>query len=405
MLAAAGGTTLGVGLGLAADRLWLDTDETSESDLSSSVPFWGPHQAGVGTAAQNYLQFASFDLRTESLSDLRELMGEWTRSAAAMTEGTPVSRSADPNEPPGDTGETIGLEPASLSITFGFGPTLFERDGRDRLGLQANRPADLIALPPFRGEALEEARSGGDLCIQACANDPQVAFHAVHDLARIASSVASIRWLQSGFGRTSSTTSDQTTPRNLMGFKDGTNNVRGDDGASMARYVWVGAGDQPSWIRGGSYLIARRIRILLDVWDSTTLGEQERTIGRHKVSGAPLGARNEHDPVDLDAGSAGAPTIPSDAHIRLASHETNGGERILRRGYSYSDGYDPATGQIDAGLFFIAFQRSPARQFIPIQRRLAANDALNHHILHTASAIFAVPPGAQRSGYVGDTLL
>jgi deferrochelatase/peroxidase EfeB len=232
-----------------------------------------------------------------------------------------------------------------------------------------------------------------------------VAFHAVHDLARIASSVASIRWLQSGFGRTSSTTSDQTTPRNLMGFKDGTNNVRGDDAAAMASHVWVGSGDQPDWMRGGTYLIARRIRMLLDVWDSTTLAEQEHTIGRRKVSGAPLGARREDDRVDLDAGSAGAPTIPSDAHIRLASPETNGGERILRRGYSYSDGYDPATGQLDAGLFFIAFQQSPARQFIPIQRRLAANDALSHHILHTASAVFAVPPGARQGGYVGDTLL
>jgi deferrochelatase/peroxidase EfeB len=158
-------------------------------------------------------------------------------------------------------------------------------------------------------------------------------------------------------------------------------------------------------MQGGTYLTARRIRILLDVWDATSLTEQERTIGRHKLSGAPLGASREHDPVNLSATVGGAPAIPANAHIRLASPKLNVHQRILRRGYSYSDGYDPATGQLDAGLFFIAYQRSPRRQFIPIQQRLAAHDALNHHTIHTASAIFAVPPGAEPGGSVGDTLL
>jgi deferrochelatase/peroxidase EfeB len=156
---------------------------------------------------------------------------------------------------------------------------------------------------------------------------------------------------------------------------------------------------------GGTYLIERRIKILFDVWDTTSLEGQQRTIGRDKLTGAPLGGKSEYDPVELSATAAnGELLIPDDAHIRLANPQNNDGQRILRRGYSYTEPIEPGTGEIDAGLFFIAFQRSPQRQFIPLQRRLAANDALNRHTLHTSSAIFACPPGASPGGFVGDAL-
>ncbi len=241
--------------------------------------------------------------------------------------------------------------------------------------------------------------------MQACANDPQVAFHAVHLLALMASDTATLRWAQLGFGRTSSTTRAQSTPRNLMGFKDGTDNIRSEEEADMRDFVWVQPADGPSWMVGGTYLIARRIRILFDVWDTTTLEDQERTIGRVKLTGAPLGTTSEYDPVDLAAtASDGALVIPANAHIRLANPINNHGTRILRRGYSYSEAPEPGSGQIDAGLFFLAFQRSPERQFVPLQRRLAESDALNHHTVHTSSAIFACPPGAQEEQFVGEGL-
>jgi deferrochelatase/peroxidase EfeB len=190
-----------------------------------------------------------------------------------------------------------------------------------------------------------------------------------------------------------------------MGFKDGTDNIRAEDTQAMNDFVWVQGGDGPRWMTGGTYLIARRIRILFDVWDTTSLEGQQRTIGRVKLSGAPLEQTSEYDPVDLNATDAdGELSIPSNAHIRLARPQNNDGQRILRRGYSYSEGVEARTGEIDAGLFFIAFQRDPQRQFIPLQRPLAANDALNRHTLHTSSAIFACPPGAQPGGFVGDVL-
>jgi len=351
------------------------------------------------------LDFAAFDVTSSSIDDLRDVLKQWTAAAAALTAGRPYEPSPEGMDvAPTDTGEAIGVGPARLTITIGFGPSLFGSRGEDRFGLARKRPRKLTTLPAFRGESLNPNRSGGDLCIQACADDPQVSFHAVHVLARLASGAATLRWTQQGFGRTSSTSSSQSTPRNLMGFKDGTDNIRAEDRDAMDKFVWVQPSDGPSWMAGGSYLIARRIQILFDVWDATSLEGQERVIGRKKLSGAPLGEHDEYDPVDLDAKKAGTPVIPADAHIRLASPSYNNGQRILRRGYSYSEPTEPGSGQIDAGLFFICFQRDPERQFIPIQRRLAASDALNHHTLHTSSAIFACLPGCRQGGFIGEEL-
>ena len=309
------------------------------------------------------------------------------------------------DEPPVDTGEAVGLSPSRLTVTIGVGPTLFGSGGADRFGLARLRPPELVPLPPFQGEDLDPSSSGGDLCVQACADDPQVAFHAIHVLSRIASSAAALRYAQQGFGRTSSTSRSQGTPRNLMGFKDGTDNIRAEETGAMNDFVWVQPADQPGWMAGGTYLIARRIRILFDVWDATTFEDQQLVIGREKLTGAPLGGEREYDPVDLHATAAnGELVIPADAHIRLAGPHANQGQRILRRGYSYSEAVEPGSGQIDAGLFFVAFQRSPTRQFIPLQRRLAASDALNRHTLHTSSAIFACPPGVQPGGFIGEGL-
>ncbi len=210
-----------------------------------------------------------------------------------------------------------------------------------------------------------------------------------------------MKWAQLGFGRTSTTTRAQDTPRNLMGFKDGTNNIRAEDSAELEQFVWVGD-EGPDWLRGGSYLVARRIRMLIEVWDRATLVDQEETIGRRKTTGAPLGGSDEFDAPDLRAARDGEPVIPSDAHIRLTAPQKLGGTKILRRGYSFTDGFDEVTGQLDAGLFFICFQRDPA-QFETIQRNLTG-DVLNEYIKHTSSAVFAVPPGAREGGYVGDGL-
>jgi deferrochelatase/peroxidase EfeB len=188
-----------------------------------------------------------------------------------------------------------------------------------------------------------------------------------------------------------------------MGFKDGTNNLRAGS-PQTDQYVWVGAGDSPSWMVDGSYLVARRIRILIETWDRSSLTDQQNTIGRVRRTGAPLGGSGEFDAIDLAAkGEDGQPVIPIDAHVAVANQAASG-IHILRRGYNFTDGIDPRVGQLDAGLFFLAYQRDPRRQFIPLQQRLAASDALNEYIRHVGAAVFAIPPGTGVSGWVGQSL-
>jgi deferrochelatase/peroxidase EfeB len=359
-----------------------------------TVPFRGPYQAGIDTASQDRLAFAGFDVAPgSSKADLVAMLTSWTAAAEAMTLGQPVPGSNDEQEsPPADTGEAFGLAPGNLTVTVGFGPGLF--DGR--FGLGARRPAELAALPPLPGDFLDPTKSGGDLCIQACSEDPQVAFHAVRNLARLGRGTVVTRWTQLGFGRTSSTSTAQATARNLMGFKDGTRNLKVEDPGAMTRSVWVAPADVPgpaSWMAGGSYLVSRRIRMFIEPWDRDVLSDQENVFGRAKATGGPLSGGDEFTEPDFQATLAdGTPAIPVDAHIRLAAPENNAGTAILRRSYSYTDGVDAQTGTLDAGLFFIAFMRSPS-QFVKLQSQLGAHDKLNEYIQHTSSALFACPPG------------
>ncbi len=392
---AAAGAAATVGAGFGLGPVHRETSAEAEG-ARGSEPFHGLHQAGIATAQQDRLLFAAYDLTTTRLSDVARLLAEWTEASARLTDGQGVApAAASPLAPPSDTGEATGLDPAHLTLTVGFGPGLFSKNGVDRYGLARQRPAALADLPAFPRDALDPAHSGGDLCVQACSNDPLVAYHAVRNLTRTARGTAVLRWTQQGFGRTSSTTSGQATPRNLMGFKDGTNNLR-TDLPGFGEHLWVTAGDGPAWMVGGSYLVARRIRIHIEVWDRSSLTDQEATIGRSKIDGAPLGAVREHDPVDLAAQHGGRPVIPVDAHVRLANQDANG-IHILRRGYSFTDGIDPQTGQLDAGLFFLAYQRDPRRQFVPLQQRLAV-DKLNEYIQPVGSALFAIPPGSPAPG-------
>ena len=363
----------------------------NSAGASTTTSFEGPHQAGITTPAQDHLIFSTFDLAPgASASSLATTLDEWSSMARLLTGGRPIPGPSDPEHPPADTGEAAGLGPAGLTLTLGLGPSLFEQLS----GLASKRPARLVELPGFDGEQLDELRSGGAVCLQACADDPQVAFHAAHELARSAMGSLQLRAQQVGFGRTSSTTARQSTPRNLLGFKDGTNNLLASDRAELASQVWVGTEESQRWMQGGSYLVARRIRMRLESWTETSLDAQQQAVGRFKASGAPLSGRSEHDPLDLAAtGIHGEPKIPDGAHVRVASPEANGGVRILRRGYGFADGIDPVTGELDAGLFFISFQRDPIAQFAALQRRLVANDVLHQYLLHTSSGVYAVPRG------------
>jgi deferrochelatase/peroxidase EfeB len=423
-----GGLIAGAGVGVAAAAGGFAGHALAGtgSTQNDTEPFYGTNQSGILTDTQRQVVLASFDLTTSDSSDLVTLLKDWTELGAALTAGQSVT--VPIYDPPGASGadayadatggsttddslEAYQLGANRLTLTIGVGRSLFvTAAGADRFGLSGQLPPALIELPHFSGDELTAADSDGDLFLQACADDPQVAFHAVRSIARIAPDIATLRWTQVGFSP------DNTggTPRNLMGFKDGTVNSNIHPPSDVDSAVWAAA-DGPAWMRGGSYLVYRRIRIELEHWDRLAPSLQEQVIGRQKLNGAPLGASSEFSSLDLTAKTSTGYVIPETAHVRLASPQANGGAVILRRAFSYNNGTTQFTErwppwrqalEYDAGLLFLGYQQDPRQAFVPVFIRLSAADALNQFTTHTASAVFAVLPGATGPGdWVGRTLL
>ncbi len=400
-------TAVGITGGFTAGRA--TAAEPTKGAAPAPFALRGEHQPGITTPVQDRLHFAAFDVTTTSRARLISLLKEWTLAAERLMAGDPAGPvgpvEGDYLMPPDDTGEAIGLPPSRLTITFGFGPGIFADDsGADRFGLKDRRPASLEALPHFPGDVIDPDRSQGDLCIQACADDPQVAVHAIRNLARIGFGTVSVRWSQLGFGRTSSTTTGQATPRNLFGFKDGTKNILADESKALAEHVWVQPDDSGGdWLAGGSYLAVRRINMVIETWDRQGLADQEAIIGRTKSTGSPLSGGEEHDEPDFDMPGRGGPIVPADSHVAVVHPDRRDGVRILRRGYNFVDG-STDLGALDAGLFFLAYVRDPAKQFVPMQTAMAKSDAMMEYLKFTASALFAVPPGAREGEYIGQAL-
>lgn len=398
--AGAGGAGLAVGA-LAAAAFG---GQLPQKPAADTVDFYGEHQAGITTEAQDRMHIVGFDVTTKDRGRLIELLRDWTAAIEQMAAGRPVGGGGSYDAPPEDTGEAEGLSPAHLTVTVGFGRSLFlDAHGKPRFGLEGKLPEALIELPHFSGDMVEEARSGGDIVVQACANDPQVAVHAIRNLSRLGFGTVRVRFSQIGFGRTAKTTSAQQTPRNLFGFKDGTANILAEDADALAEHVWVGSGSDQPWMEGGTYLVARRIRMQIETWDRSSLREQENVVGRIKSTGAPLSGGEEFSEPDFAmAGSAG-PLVPVDSHVAVLHPSAHGGARMLRRGFNYTDSSD-GLGRLDAGLFFIAFVVDARTHFVPLQQAMSANDAMNEYLRHTSSGLYAIPPGIQPGQYLGQQL-
>jgi dye decolorizing peroxidase len=397
----AAGLALGVtGHALAGDKAGAAGGAPLTALGSAAVPFHGTHQAGIVEPMQATLHATAFDLTPGTgRPGLTALMKRWSAAAAAMAEG---------RTPPGLADDLTALDagPSSLTVTFGFGASLFAKTG-----LTARRPDALAALPAFPEDRIDRARSDGDLWVQVCADDPLVAFHATRTLQRLATGQATPRWQMNGFSRAPGATAVPRTGRNLMGQIDGTNNPKPTD-ADFSRRVFVpgapavpAASDSAAWMENGSYAVFRRIRMLLDPWQQQSRELQERVIGRRKDTGAPLSGGTGTTRVDLAKQNAdGSLAIPGDAHVRVAAPDSNQGAAMLRRGYSYQDGFRP-DGAPDAGLLFVCFQSDPMTGFVPVQRKLARGDALSRFVVHESSGLYALPGGASPGGYVGQALL
>ncbi|WP_127357589.1 iron uptake transporter deferrochelatase/peroxidase subunit [Actinacidiphila soli] len=391
--AGAAGLVAGSASGAVAASALRDEPTALASVGAATVPFHGTHQAGITTPLQARGHLVAFDLAAGTdRKGAAALLRRWSAAAEAMTAG---------RAPSGDNQIALDAGPSSLTVTFGFGRTFFAK-----AGLSKQLPEALAPLPDFSADALDAKRSNGELWIQIGSDDGLVAFHALRILQKEAGDAARLRWQMNGFNRTPGATAQPRTARNLMGQIDGTNNPKETD-ATFNERIFVPSSGSPEWMAGGSYAVVRRIRMLLDSWDNLPLDRQEKVIGRRKSDGAPLSAGKggtETTTVDLDKFTNGALAIAGDAHIRVAKPESNGGAAMLRRPFSYHDGYRD-DGAPDAGLLFVCWQADPLTGFVPVQRKLDRGDGLSRFLSHESSGLFAVPGGPAKGEYVGQRLL
>ncbi|MFF9363126.1 iron uptake transporter deferrochelatase/peroxidase subunit [Streptomyces griseoluteus] len=394
LLGTAGAT--GLVLGAAGGALGYAAAPAPATPLTSigadRAMFHGKHQPGITDALQAHGHLVAFDLKPGAgRKEAAALLRRWSAAAERLMAGEPA-----PHE---DTDVARDAGPSSLTVTFGFGHSFFARTG-----LEKQRPAALDPLPDFSADHLDRKRGEGDLWVQIGANDALVAFHALRALQKEAGDAARVRWQMNGFNRSPGTTAQAMTTRNLMGQIDGTRNPKPAE-PDFDRRIFVPASGEPAWMANGSYAVVRRIRMLLDDWEKLARPAQEAVIGRRKSDGAPLSGGDETTPMDLEKTDAqGEYVVPLNAHARITRPDQNGGAAMLRRPFSFHDGYD-ADGTPDAGLLFICWQADPLRGFVPVQRKLDRGDALSRYLRHEASGLFAVPGGAAKGEYVGQRLL
>ncbi|WP_336209483.1 Dyp-type peroxidase [Nonomuraea sp. LPB2021202275-12-8] len=375
-LFAGGAATAASALGSAA----VGAAPASAAAGPSVEPFHGTHQAGIATPPQAHAVFVAFDLlpgtRKEALGRLLRLL---TDDARRLTQGRPALADTEPE---------LAADPARLTVTFGFGPGLFA---------VAKVESPIRPLPAFETDRLRKEWSGGDLLVQICADDGLTVAHALRMIVKDTRSFARVRWTQRGFRRSAHLHPSGTTQRNLMGQLDGTVNP-----TDLDRAVWIAQG--PQWLRGGTTLVLRRIRMDLESWDAADRVAREFTIGRRLADGAPLTGRAERDEPDFEqVNRLGFPVISEYAHIRRA-RTADPAARILRRPYNYDEGLS-RDGESDSGLLFASYQADVDRQFVPVQRRIAEGDLLNEWVTAVGSAVFAIPPGCAPEGWIGDGLL
>jgi deferrochelatase/peroxidase EfeB len=399
-----GGVLLGgaavAGAGIAGCGDDAKADEAKATNVPGSalsaptgglIPFHGPHQAGITTPPPAAAILTAFDTVAPDRATLAGALQSLTVEARRLSAGV-VDPARDPLEPPDDN-LILGPVPApdSLTVTVSVGASLFD----SRYGLADRRPRQLVEMPAFPNDTLQPERVHGDVLVQVNGGTNETCIHALRRLMRATRDSMVVRWMVPGFNQPNTLEPGRVSTRNLLGFKDGTANLAGGDDDLMAGLVWVQAGDdEPGWTAAGSYHVVRIIRMRVEFWDRTPLRTQETIIGRKKATGAPLDGTTETDVPDFGADPDGH-TFRLDGHIRLANPRSPDTEknRILRRGFSYSLGFD-AAGHFDQGLLFQSFQRDLEAGFVAVQNRLNG-EALEEYITPVGGGYFFALPGVQ----------
>ena len=406
-VAGALGASAGVAVGAGATYALTDSSVREEIRPTAApatfVSFEGEHQTGItALPVPTRGLMASFSLMSGDRARLKTVLTELTDEIRGLMAGNPPE-SRDPAFPPLDSGILGDTPPPdNLSIVASVGASVFD----NRFGLAERKPKDLVTMPFLANDKLDPKQSHGDLLLTLEAGHTDTIQFALRQMMRRTRGDLVLKWMVDGYGRGAGQASSDTTPRNLLGFKDGTANLDSADGGLMDKHVWVGADDgEPDWAIGGSYQAVRIIRMFVEFWDRTQLAEQESIIGRDKRNGAPMGLKGEFDDPDYSADPDGK-RIKLDAHIRLANPRTPETDEnlILRRGFHYARGFDGA-GRLDQGLAFICYQRSLEKGFLAVQDRLNG-EPLEEYILPVGGGFFYALPGVTGDDrFLGDALV
>lgn len=344
-------------------------------------PFFGVHQSGIETQPQSHVTLIAFDIhKGVDQEAMGRLMRVWTSDAAVLTKGEAIISDSQPE---------MAKNPARLTVTFGFGQSLFKK-----LRISEKWPLKVDEIPAFPIDKLEKRWSGGDLLIQVAGDDPQSIFHAVHELSRSAAPFAKIIWQQRGF-LNSPGVNEGNSARTLLGQVDDQANAKPGT-PDFDNNAWS---TSPTHFVEGTTMVVRRIVMNFGTWDRLSAKRKSEVIGRTLKDGTPLSGGTPNSPLDLNKKIDGAPAIGLSAHARVA--HTSSSEGIIRRGFNFDDGYT-SQGVHDAGMIFISFQKD-VDSYIKIQSALAEIDELNKWITHTGSALFVIPAGVQKGDWVGQS--
>jgi len=365
---------------------------------AAKYDFHGAHQAGVLAPVRRSTALLALDVTAADRAGLQELFRTITERARFLTTGgrTPEVGITTVPADSGILGPNVVA--GGLTVTLAVGASLFD----ERFGLASVKPAKLRAMEDFPNDALDRGVCDGDLLLQLEADDVDVVTHGVREILRATRGGMQLRWRRDGFA---SPPRPSGTPRNLMGFKDGTSNPATSDEKLMDELVWTHSGSgEPEWVEGGSYLAVRVIRMLVEFWDRVGLDEQQQIFGRFRDSGAPLTGTKEFDDPHYELDPTGA-VIQFDAHIRLANPRTSATakQRMLRRAFNYDAGID-ANGNLDQGLVFTAFNQDIERQFVTVQKRLADEPLADYISPFGGGYFFALPGVKNASDWLGKGL-
>ena len=327
----------------------------SNSDLGKETEkFYGNHQSGIATPQQANLTLIAFDLKRDvDASALARLLRLWSNDSANLTQGKEVIGAVNP-----------GMEenPARVTVTFGFGYSLFKK-------LALKWPLPETSIPSFpKIDKLQERWSDGDLVVQIAGDDPLAIFNLGAVLKKDAEPFAKVRWQQRGFLNSAGVNTGKVG-RNLLGQFDGTANPPLNSKDFNER-VWRDD--------GSTVMVIRRIELAIENWDRLSTNRKGEATGRRIVGGAKL------------------KSLPPQSHVGRSFTENNQG--IFRRGFNYDDGYFE-NGNRNAGLIFISFQDSLER-FTKIQSKLAQIDQLNTWTKPIGSALFYIPSGISKNNWI-----